>query len=93
MVIRERGSVLYLGMAQEFWDFAIARHGLNTCQQQPVLQRDSRSLDHHCSTLKRTFEYAGGEKNFSQKGHFCLLSSSSSHNELSASIAHKLRQL
>ncbi len=30
--IRERGSVLYLGMAQEFWDFAklaIACHGLN----------------------------------------------------------------
>ncbi len=21
-IIRERGSVLYLGMAQEFWDFA-----------------------------------------------------------------------
>ncbi len=33
--IRERGRVLYLGMAQVFWDFAklaIAWHGLNTCQ-------------------------------------------------------------
>ncbi len=26
-VIRERGSVLYLGMALECWDFAIAWHG------------------------------------------------------------------
>ncbi len=33
--IRERGGVLYLGMAQEFWDFAnlaITWHGLNAYQ-------------------------------------------------------------
>ncbi len=67
LVVRERGSVLYLGMAQECWDFA----------KLPALQTDSRSLDHHCSTFKRTFEYAGGEKKICQKGHFCLLSASS----------------
>ncbi len=39
----------------------------------PALQRDSRSLDHHCNTFKRTFEYAGGEKEMGLKGHFCLL--------------------
>ncbi len=70
--IRERGSVLYLGMAQEFLDFSNfqLQSDMAECQQ-PALQRDSRSLDHHCSTFKRTFEYAGGEKK-SAKKVFCL---------------------
>ncbi len=60
-------------------------------KQQSALQRDSRSLDHHCSTFKRSFEYTGGEIKIGLKKPF--LSSFFSYNELLTSIAHKLRQL
>ncbi len=36
-------------------------------KQQLALQRDSRSLDHHCSTFKRTFEYTGEKKKSAKK--------------------------
>ncbi len=71
-VIRERGSVLYLGMAQEFWDFA--KLAYQTAIIIPALRRDLHSFDHHCIIFKRTFEHAGGKKKIGLNGHFSLSS-------------------
>ena len=83
--IRERGSVLYLGMATEILNlpyFCITQiMAKEATDPKPSMQREWYCLAVHKYTRERTFEYAGAEKQTAEKvgfRHLLLLSSSSS---------------
>jgi len=88
--IRERGSVLYLGMATEILNLTyfcitqiMAKEATNP---KPSMQREWYCLAVHKYIRERTFEYAGAEKQTADKVEFRHLLSSSSSSSSSSSF-------
>ena len=101
IAIRERGSVLYLGMATEILNLPylcitriMAKEATNP---KPSMQREWYCLAVHKNTHEHTVEYAGAEKQTPEKVRFRHLLSSffllSSHTKLLTSITYKLKHL
>ena len=80
-IIRERGSVLYLGMATEILNlpyFCITQiMAKEATNPKPSMQRAV-----HKYTRERTFEYAGAEKQTAEKVGFRHLLSSFAYKTL-----------
>ena len=66
--IRECGSVLYLGMAMEIFEFTILMYHLDNGQRsyKPQTKHAERMILHK-NTRERTFKYAGAEKQTAKK--------------------------
>ena len=76
LCIRERGSVLYLGMATEILNlphFCITQiMAKEATNPKPSMQREWSCLVVHKYTRERTFEYAGAEKQTAEKSDFVV---------------------
>ena len=102
-IIREHGSILYLGMATEIlnlpWLCITQITAKEATNPKPSMQREWYCLAVHKYTRECTFEYVGAEKQTAEKVGFRHLSFflsfflSSSHTKLLTSIAYKLKHL